>query len=211
MGMVEAAALTLSLGLPADDLCLAYVNSRYWRNSPRPSEDLNGIDDVGDWIATHLPESGPALARSAAHWDAGPEHRTTAFAAAIGLREILYRALRSAAEEQTPDITGINIMLRQAAARQALEMRDGRIGWSVPPPSTASVAALLSPVLWSAADLLTGPRRGRLRLCANPVCGFLFIDDSKSANRRWCTMTACGNRAKAQRHYQKAKAARAPR
>ena len=39
--------------------------------------------------------------------------------------------------------------------------------------------------------------------------GYLFIDDSKSANRRWCTMTACGNRAKAQRHYLKAKAARA--
>ena len=32
---------------------------------------------------------------------------------------------------------------------------------------------------------------------------WLFLDDSKSANRRWCSMSSCGNRAKAHRHYMK--------
>ena len=27
------------------------------------------------------------------------------------------------------------------------------------------------------------------------------LDKSKSSNRRWCSMSACGNRAKAHRHY----------
>ncbi len=206
---MDGGAPSLNIGLDTDDLCLAYVNSRYWRGSPRPTEDFKAIGDVQGWIATHLPDSAPALARTVVHWEAAEANRTTGFAAALGVREILYRALRAAAEGTTPDITGLNLMLRQAAPRATLEMRDGRIGWAVPPPSADSVAELLSPVLWSAADLLAGPRRARLRVCANPSCGYVFIDDSKSANRRWCTMAACGNRAKAQRHYQKAKAAKA--
>lgn len=200
---------SLIIGLDTDDLCLAFVNSRYWRGSPRPTEEFTAIGDVQGWVTTHLPDSAPALARSVVHWQAAEANRATAFAAALGVREILYRALRAAAEGQTPDITGLNLMLQQAAPRARLEMHDGRIGWSVLPPSVDSVAELLSPVLWSAADLLAGPRRARLRVCANPACGYVFIDDSKTANRRWCAMAACGNRAKAQRHYQRAKAARA--
>jgi predicted RNA-binding Zn ribbon-like protein len=41
----------------------------------------------------------------------------------------------------------------------------------------------------------------RVRQCSNPQCGWLFLDNSKSGNRRWCSMSACGNRAKAHRHY----------
>ncbi|WP_443691321.1 CGNR zinc finger domain-containing protein [Pseudomonas sp.] len=33
-------------------------------------------------------------------------------------------------------------------------------------------------------------------------CTWLFIDTSKNHRRRWCSMATCGNRAKAQRHYQ---------
>src|ERR1700735_2051557 len=36
-------------------------------------------------------------------------------------------------------------------------------------------------------------------------CGWLFIDDSKNASRRWCSMQSCGNRAKALRHYLRSK------
>jgi predicted RNA-binding Zn ribbon-like protein len=64
---------------------------------------------------------------------------------------------------------------------------------------------LLAPVLWSAADLLVGPQIPRVRQCANPACGWLFLDTSKGGNRRWCSMSACGNRAKAHRHYMRHK------
>jgi len=58
----------------------------------------------------------------------------------------------------------------------------------------------------SAGDLLLGPKLARVRQCANPACRFLFLDDSKAGNRRWCSMAACGNRAKAHRHYLRRKA-----
>jgi predicted RNA-binding Zn ribbon-like protein len=46
----------------------------------------------------------------------------------------------------------------------------------------------------------------RVRHCANERCLWLFLDDSKSGTRRWCSMSACGNRAKAHRHYARQKA-----
>jgi predicted RNA-binding Zn ribbon-like protein len=64
---------------------------------------------------------------------------------------------------------------------------------------------MLAPVLWSAGDLLVGTRHARLRHCANERCLWLFVDESKGGTRRWCSMSACGNRAKAHRHYLKQK------
>jgi predicted RNA-binding Zn ribbon-like protein len=36
----------------------------------------------------------------------------------------------------------------------------------------------------------------RFRECDASDCGFIFYDESRTANRRWCSMQRCGNRAK---------------
>jgi predicted RNA-binding Zn ribbon-like protein len=41
----------------------------------------------------------------------------------------------------------------------------------------------------------------RIRRCAHPDCVLYFLDISARGSRRWCSMTVCGNRAKAARHY----------
>ncbi len=52
--------------------------------------------------------------------------------------------------------------------------------------------------------LMDDRERRRVRLCPGPKCGWLFIDETKNARRRWCSMETCGNRAKAARHYARA-------
>ncbi|MBT2439210.1 CGNR zinc finger domain-containing protein [Streptomyces sp. ISL-36] len=61
---------------------------------------------------------------------------------------------------------------------------------------------------WTAArdylDLLrTAP--DRIRSCAHDACILHFFDTSRNGTRRWCSMTTCGNRAKASRHYARTK------
>ena len=90
------------------------------------------------------------------------------------------------------------------AAVTALRRERGAYGWDVDVKSGTALA-LLAPVLWSAGDLLAGPRLDRVRRCANPECGWLFLDDSRAGKRRWCSMTSCGNRAKARRHYHRSR------
>jgi predicted RNA-binding Zn ribbon-like protein len=51
-------------------------------------------------------------------------------------------------------------------------------------------------VALSLALFLRSPQRRRLKLCANPGCGFAFVDTSINATRRWCYMRYCGNRLK---------------
>ncbi|MEU9958984.1 CGNR zinc finger domain-containing protein [Streptomyces sp. NPDC050982] len=41
----------------------------------------------------------------------------------------------------------------------------------------------------------------RIRHCAHEACILHFFDTSRNGTRRWCSMAACGNRAKASRHY----------
>lgn len=55
-------------------------------------------------------------------------------------------------------------------------------------------------------DLLTEDPT-RVRACAHPDCVLHFYDTSPKRSRRWCSMAGCGNRAKAARHYAKARAA----
>ncbi|MFJ9961683.1 CGNR zinc finger domain-containing protein [Streptomyces avermitilis] len=47
--------------------------------------------------------------------------------------------------------------------------------------------------------LTTAP--DRIRRCAHDTCILHFFDTSRNGTRRWCSMAACGNRAKASRHY----------
>jgi predicted RNA-binding Zn ribbon-like protein len=53
-------------------------------------------------------------------------------------------------------------------------------------------------------DLLTADAT-RVRACAHPDCVLHFYDTSPKRGRRWCSMAGCGNRAKAARHYARAR------
>ena len=44
-------------------------------------------------------------------------------------------------------------------------------------------------------------RPGRLRPCANGECHLFLLDRSRGGTGRWCSMSGCGNRMKARRHY----------
>ncbi|MCP9275500.1 CGNR zinc finger domain-containing protein [Mycolicibacterium arenosum] len=46
---------------------------------------------------------------------------------------------------------------------------------------------------------------GRLRPCANDECRLFLLDRSRSGTGRWCSMSECGNRMKARRHYSRAR------
>jgi len=140
---------------------------------------------------------------SAGKWfEAHRAQAATVFSAAKEMREAIYRLLRCAASESPPareDLHRLNSALIAAEPRAIIEQADRGFGWRINAKPT--VAGILAPVRWSAADILVGSDSVRVRQCANDRCLWLFFDDSKNGTRRWCSMQACGNRAKAHRHY----------
>jgi predicted RNA-binding Zn ribbon-like protein len=60
-----------------------------------------------------------------------------------------------------------------------------------------SAREYLATIAGLAIELLGGPERTRIRQCEGEGCALLFLDLSRSGARRWCSMSGCGNRAKA--------------
>ncbi|MGB6308655.1 MAG: CGNR zinc finger domain-containing protein [Steroidobacteraceae bacterium] len=69
-------------------------------------------------------------------------------------------------------------------------------------PAAALDARLpLKRIALSALELLRTAAPGRLKRCASrDSCGWLFYDDSKGGQRRWCSMAACGTLDKMRRY-----------
>jgi predicted RNA-binding Zn ribbon-like protein len=64
----------------------------------------------------------------------------------------------------------------------------------------ARVGQALSAITREAVTLLAQSNADRIRACAAPDCSLIFYDDSRSNNRRWCSMQRCGNRSKVRAH-----------
>jgi predicted RNA-binding Zn ribbon-like protein len=158
--------------------CLDLTTTLRVRHHERPVETLTTPPDVRDWI-----ERSGLTGRVAVD--------DTGLARTRELREAIHRLCRAA-------LTG--------AARPARDVARLNAAAAHPPlvPRLAADAVrhegdldqVLSTIARDAIDLLTGPYAGRIRECAHPDCSRLYLDASHAGRRRWCGMTACGNRAK---------------
>ena len=185
------------------DLCLEFANTLYWRGSEPPTEGLKAPQDLVAWCAAQGTLDAGSLKPFFRQWKAQPRAAAAAFAQAVDLREAIYRVFSSAAsggEAVAADLDLLNAALARAPARAKLHRIAKGYRWRAGKTGT-TVPVLLAPVLWSAGDLLAGGQLGRVRQCENEKCRWLFLDASKAGVRRWCSMSSCGNRAKAHRHY----------
>ncbi len=65
--------------------------------------------------------------------------------------------------------------------------------WTSPP-------RLLQPIAEAMGDLVCCADFRLIRACEGEACTLMFYDRTKGHARRWCSMSACGNRAKAAAH-----------
>jgi len=102
-------------------------------------------------------------------------------------------------------VPAINDALAAGASTLRLE-RHGAGYVTVRDALDPSPAALVAPIAESAAWLLEHGDRTLIRRCENPLCIRFFYDTTKNRRRRWCSMDACGSRAKAAAYYERVKA-----
>jgi predicted RNA-binding Zn ribbon-like protein len=110
------------------------------------------------------------------------------------LREAISAVVRSsmartAAREDSLSV--VNEFAAQADLPPRLAV--GTAGRVVTAPSAGSPSQALATVARDAAVLLGGPRATRIKECAHPDCSLVFLDETQSGRRRWCSMDRCGN------------------
>lgn len=185
---------------PSCLLCVDFVNTLSWRGSEQPVELFESLTSCLRWL--HDAGALDAASLNALDRRKPVNGGDRLLAGIVDMREQLHELL-AATVDLMPEWPSLDLLARwleTVPVRRHLSSRGKSVGWRLP-VFDGSPRALLTPVIWSAADLLLNDTRSRLRLCDNHQCRRLFIDDSKVGNRRWCSMSACGNRAKARRHY----------
>lgn len=128
-----------------------------------------------------------------------------------GLREIL-EGLAMGRGAAAGAVEPINAVLRLTEGYDQLVPQNGR--WRLEFSAREQrLEWLLAAIARSGAALVEEGAGTPVRKCADPKCELYFYDESRTGQRRWCTMASCGNRNKvaafAQRRINKGRKARA--
>ena len=186
-----------------NNLSLDFVNTEIVADGA-PKDLLENLGDVAAWAgAAQLVESGEArkLARS---WRSGAK-TSQAFDRIKQFRKSWRDSVERLArgENIRPGMVGkINDALRvNTGFGEIVTADDGARYEKIYRAEYVDPDQLLAPIAESAADLLCYGDPGLIKKCENPVCILYFYDATKNRQRRWCSMAACGNRAKAAAFY----------
>jgi predicted RNA-binding Zn ribbon-like protein len=159
--------------------CLDFVGTLRYRASAR-EETLTDPQQLSDWAV----EAGLA--------DAAMEITDDELAAAIALREAIYRVVSARLDGNRPDAADVDLLNEHASQPQLTPVLDPN--GSVRRDGTAP--QLLARLAADLLDLYAGPDIEKVKECSAPGCTRLYIDASRGQNRHWCGMGTCGNRAK---------------
>ena len=165
-------------------VCLDFAYTGAMGDNPA-WEILHGPDDLTAWLEGRF----PGVHTTASERDVTDGH---------ALRAAIARSAMAASRDEAPaaeDVDVINLFAATPDIPPALEGGSRQAG-----RTRARAGQALSAMAREAVALFDEEQRERVRECAADDCGLVFYDESRSNNRRWCSMKRCGNRAKVRTH-----------
>ena len=194
-------------------LCLDFVNTLAWRLTDRPVEYLLSYEDLLTWgrqADLLAPDETKALSGRAT---TDLESVRAMLSRALALREAIHGVFSAAIAGNPQDegaLSALNRELSGALSRlRVVPAEGGSYIWAWDRGGEEGGGPPLERPLWpvarSAAELLTSSKLGRVKVCAGEGCGWMFLDDSRNASRRWCDSRDCGNRERVRKHLARKK------
>jgi predicted RNA-binding Zn ribbon-like protein len=194
-------------------LCLDFVNTLAWRLTDHPVEYLLSYEDLLTWERQAnllAPDETKALSERAT---TDLEDTRAMLSRALALREAIHGVFSAAIAGKPQDegaLSALNRELSGALSRlRVVSAEGGSYIWAWDRGGEEGGGLPLERPLWpvarSAAELLTSSKLGRVKVCAGVGCGWMFLDESRNASRRWCDSRACGNRERVRKHLARKK------
>jgi predicted RNA-binding Zn ribbon-like protein len=95
------------------------------------------------------------------------------------------------------ELYAINRALSVSGRRAVIQRQNGlqveflphKSGWEL----------ILAEIALSFAETVAPPKSGRIKICLNSDCRWVFYDATKGRTRRWCSDKVCGNRDRVRR------------
>jgi len=186
---------------PTGQWFTSHDGQRWWFDSGAQALDFAYTGGMGDgraaWELLHTPAD-------LAGWFEGRFDEVTRDVSdreltdALGLRAAIARAVTAVSRADAPSAEDVDVINLFAATPDIPPALDG--GSRQAGRTRARVGQAMSELAREAVDLLGPDGRERIRECAADDCQIVFYDESRSNNRRWCSMQRCGNRAKVRAH-----------
>jgi predicted RNA-binding Zn ribbon-like protein len=183
--------------------CLDLVNSRW--------QDHVGGDEVYDrlplrqWRLAFLDHWGLAGSRAA---DVPEAIRR--LERLRGTLRVLLEARSRGEPLPAREVAALNGVLAACPLTRRLEAA-ATGWWLVAEPPARDWRWAVAEVAASGARVLAEGDPGRLRVCANPSCSWMFYDQSRSGTRRWCEAPVCGSLVKVRAHRARVEGELAPK
>jgi predicted RNA-binding Zn ribbon-like protein len=172
----------------AGNPALDFVNTAEERGHPEADDALRTPADLRVWGQRY-----GLIARSLRLDDDAPVELERAREA----RELLYAVFYARAHQRPvrkSDLARLADLAAEAYRAAELRVADGGgVAWRWSPSQLATIRHV---AVTSAVELLGNDPSPRLKQCPGDRCGWFFLDRTKRGNRRWCSMSECGQDAK---------------
>ena len=194
--------IPLIAGRPVLDL----VNTVSWRGDRTRADDhLQDASDALTWAGRAGVLSPPELEQLRPRLTVEPDAGAGMVRSLRRLRTVVAEAVLN----PTPDaLSAAQDVIRDALDHSSLRAETAPTGhgpaarpyrWEVTDLDEHTVHRRLALDL----DALLTSATGRIGVCADEACQWVFLDTSRAHNRQWCSSADCGNRHRVQRHYQR--------
>ncbi len=185
--------------LIGEEPCFDFVNTISWPETEREHDWLNSADNFIKWAlaADLINKQGAKKLGGQTNKEINSQMKEV-----YAARKELYAILTAFAFEEKPDsafIKKIDTLFHKVARFRHIDPKSYEWKWDAP----LTLSAILNPVIWNAAFVITELDHSRIKHCG--ACNWLFYDKTKNKSRRWCDMEDCGSRDKALRYYHRQK------
>lgn len=188
---------TDDLRLVTNQLCLNLLNTANWQQNEALDDHIGTFEALLDWSR----RVGLCMRDNcAASFDSAALERIVIFR---GKLRVLFLKIIAGENLDEADSEFLNTAFTDSRNRAPLNIKDGKLAYSA---IEIPDRDLLMSVLISAIDLLTSTDHQRVKICPSDHCGWLFVDQSRTGRRKWCSIELCGNRKRARAHYARSRA-----
>jgi len=187
--------------------CLDFVNSGLGTHSGEVAERLHSYSDLLS-LARRLGLLDRRLLvrlsdRAAAH----PKEARNVLDQALTARSAMTDIFGAIADKTTQQLkktslSTFNEMIRAARSRQEFVVGKGELRLTIAEPENI-LTEPLDVFLLSAYGLLYDKPQSLIKRCGR--CQWMFLDQTKSHRRKWCSMKDCGSIVKSGRYYERKK------
>ena len=176
-----------------DPLWASLLNSDWHDHRGTGAREDRLLNDA--WLGSFLARTGWTTPRLP---DPGEREALRQLRALVRVAVDAYRVLGIVDSER---LRALNKVLADAPVFRTLEA-SGRLTLV---PLGGDMRYVLAEIVASLAAVLARGEPARVKICANPDCGWVIYDESRNLSRRWCDATECGNLLKVRRHRQRKK------